>query len=74
MLSPFRAQLEVAMSLKPTAIPPVPEMTSQVARAAFPTGNPYLILRQALSSAMKTLRSYIQSEGSQAYRRGNWRW
>lgn len=36
------------MSLKPTAIPPVPTMTVQVARAAFPKGNPYLTLRDEL--------------------------
>jgi transposase len=38
------------MSLKPAAIPPVPELTSQVARAAFPKGNPYLTLREALGT------------------------
>jgi transposase len=50
MLGSFPAQSEVAMSLKPTAIPPVPELTSQVARAAFPKGNPYLTLREALGT------------------------
>jgi transposase len=33
------------MSLKPTPIHPVPEETARVARAAFPTGNPSLTLR-----------------------------
>src|SRR5215203_3634753 len=46
----FLAQPEETMSLKPTAIPPVPELTSQVARAAFPKGNPYLTLREALGT------------------------
>jgi hypothetical protein len=38
------------MSLKPTAIEPVPAATVQVARAAFPRGNVYLILRDALGT------------------------
>jgi transposase len=36
------------MSLNLTAIEPVPAATAQVARAAFPRGNVYLILRDAL--------------------------
>ena len=36
------------MSLKPQAIYAVPEDTTCVARAAFPHGNPYLTLREAL--------------------------
>jgi transposase len=36
------------MSLKPTVLPSVPELTVQVARAAFPKGNPYLTLRDEL--------------------------
>jgi transposase len=36
------------MSLKPLAIQPVPAETVRVARAAFPTGNPYLSLRDSL--------------------------
>jgi transposase len=33
------------MSMKPSSIPPIPEETARVARAAFPKGNPYLRLR-----------------------------
>jgi transposase len=33
------------MSLKPTPVQPVPELTAQVAHAAFPKGNVYLQLR-----------------------------
>jgi hypothetical protein len=33
------------MSLKPSLIKPVPELTSRIAHAAFPNGNPYLTLR-----------------------------
>src|SRR5579871_315478 len=36
------------MSLQPTPLGPVPEETARVARAAFPKGNPLLILRDDL--------------------------
>ena len=36
------------MSLKPSPIQSVPRETARVARAAFPSGNPYLTLRDAL--------------------------
>lgn len=36
------------MSLKPTSTLAVPTMTAEVARAAFPQGNPYLCLRDEL--------------------------
>ena len=38
------------MSLRPPAREPVPEATARVARAAFPKGNPYLTLRDALGT------------------------
>src|SRR5947199_8802950 len=38
------------MSLKPTPVGPVPELTAYVARAAFPDGNPYLSVRDALGT------------------------
>jgi transposase len=38
------------MSLKPQAIGPVPELTAQVAHAALPDGNPYLLLRDRLGT------------------------
>ena len=38
------------MSLQPSPIPPVPEQTARVARAAFPKGNPYLRLRDELGT------------------------
>jgi transposase len=38
------------MSLRPHVVAPVPEETARVARAAFPKGNPYLILRDALGT------------------------
>jgi transposase len=36
------------VSLKPSPVPDVPELTARVARAAFPKGNPYLRLRDEL--------------------------
>lgn len=38
------------MTLKPNAIPPVPEMTKAVAEAAFPKGNLYMQMRDELGS------------------------
>jgi transposase len=38
------------MSLKPNAIPPIPEMTKSVAQAAFPKGNLYMQMRDELGS------------------------
>jgi transposase len=39
-----------AMTLKPNAIPSVPEMTKNVAQAAFPKGNLYMQMRDELGS------------------------
>ena len=36
------------MSLKPMEIPPVPEETTRIARAAFPKGTPFLRFRDEL--------------------------
>ncbi len=38
------------MSLHPQPIPPVPEETARVARAAFPKGNIYVKIRDTLGS------------------------
>src|SRR5437667_509442 len=38
------------MSLRPPPLEPVPEETARVARAAFPKGNPYLLLRDMLGT------------------------
>src|SRR4051795_6498081 len=38
------------MALQPRPIPPVPDDTARVARAAFPKGNPYLRLRDELGA------------------------
>lgn len=38
------------MSLKPEAIPTIPELTVQVAKAAFPKGNIYMQMRDTLGS------------------------
>src|SRR5687767_9741080 len=52
-IAPLRESLIVRknrMSLHPKSIEPVPEQTAQVARAAFPKGNPYLTLRDELGA------------------------
>jgi transposase len=41
------------VSLQPRPIPPVPEQTIRVARAAFPKGNPYLRLRDELGTVFR---------------------
>jgi transposase len=42
------------MSLRPqSGAPPVPNDTARVARAAFPRGNPYLLLRQRLGAVFQ---------------------
>src|ERR1051325_11160691 len=38
------------MSLHPRVIPPIPEDTARVARAAFPKGHPYLTFRDAFGT------------------------
>jgi transposase len=38
------------MSLRPQPVPPVPDETARVARAAFPGGNIYLILRDEIGT------------------------
>lgn len=41
------------MSLQPSPVPPVPQQTAHVARAAFPKGNPYLRLRDELGTVFR---------------------
>src|SRR5215211_2553951 len=42
------------MSLRPrSGAPPVPDVTARVARAAFPRGNPCLLLRQRLGAVFR---------------------
>lgn len=41
------------MSLRPQLLPPVPEGTVRVARAAFRRGNPYMILRDRLGAVFE---------------------
>jgi hypothetical protein len=43
------------MSLRLHALEPVPEETARVAHAAFPKGNPYLILRDTLGTIFQDL-------------------
>ena len=39
------------MSLHPQPVPPVPDDTARIARAAFPHGNLYLVMRDAFGEA-----------------------
>jgi transposase len=41
------------MARRPHALAPVPEETARVARAAFPTGHPYLLLRDTLGTSVQ---------------------
>lgn len=41
------------MSLRPGPVPPVPDETARVARAAFPGGNPYVRMRDELDSVFE---------------------
>src|SRR5215467_543702 len=50
VLSPPTTSRRSVMSLHPHALAPVPEDTARVARAAFPKGNPYLLLRDTLGT------------------------
>jgi len=57
------------MSLKPQTIPDIPEMTIQVARAAFRKGNPYMQMRDLLGTFF-TDDQFIQlypADGQPAY-------
>jgi transposase len=57
------------MSLHPTAIDPVPELTAAVARAAFPHGNRYLTMRDTFGTLF-TDQDFIDlfsSRGQPAY-------
>src|SRR3989475_2390190 len=50
VLSHPAARRTSVMSLHPHALESVPEETARVARAAFPKGNPYLLLRDTLGT------------------------
>jgi transposase len=61
------------MSLRPHALEPGPEETARVARAAFPKGNPYLTLRDALGTIFQdddftALSSHEGQPGLSAWR------
>jgi transposase len=64
------------MSLQPHPRPSVPEDTARVARAAFPNGNPYLTLRDALGTVFQemTLPLCFPRVASPACPRGASRW
>ena len=57
------------MSLHPTAIEPVPELTAAVARAAFPRGHRYLTMRDTLGTLFtdQDFVDLFSSRGQPAY-------
>lgn len=57
------------MSLHPTAIDPVPELTAAVARAALPRGNRYLAMRDTLGALFtdQDFADLFSSRGQPAY-------
>jgi transposase len=64
------------MSLKPELILEVPELTEEVARAAFPKGNPYLTLRDNLGTIFEDedfSASFLNTD-SRHYHPGDWLW
>jgi hypothetical protein len=60
------------MSLQPQEIPPVPEETKRVARAAFPRGNIYMRMRDELGAIYDDhlLPPYFRPEDNQRHRPG----
>ena len=65
------------MSLRlPQPVPPVPDDTARIARAAFPHGNPYLRLRDRLGpcSTTQALLIFTLGAASRRTRLGAWPW
>ena len=65
------------MSLKPQSIPPVPDHTASVARAAFPKGTIAIRLHDELGTDLpgRTVRDLVSPRGgSRRRRRGGWHW
>ena len=56
------------MSLKPEAIPEIPEMTVEVAKAAFHKGNPYMQMRDTLVTCVQdglgSVRGVVNASGT----------
>jgi hypothetical protein len=64
------------MSLKPSLMQAVPDMTVQVAHAAFPKGSPYLTLRDELGPIFvdEDFLDLYPEDGQPALTPGGWRW
>src|SRR5262245_20970441 len=62
------------MSLHPQPITPVPEQTARVAAAAFPKGNPYLLLREHLGTIFQDedFAALFPAWGTRGSPRGAW--
>ncbi len=57
------------MSLRPQTVPPVPEETARIARAAFPKGNFYMQIRDEIGILLTDaeLADLYPSRGKAAY-------
>jgi transposase len=64
------------MLLQPTQDFTIPELTMQVARAAFPNGNDYMRLRDELGTIFtdEVFTHPIRAVVSQRKRHGGWHW
>jgi transposase len=64
------------MSLRPTLCRDVPASTATVAHAAFPRGNPYLLLRDQLGTIFTDAQfvPLFAPCGQRRNARGGWRW
>ncbi|MEL7329474.1 MAG: hypothetical protein AAGJ69_06485 [Cyanobacteria bacterium J06559_1] len=63
------------MFIKPEPIAPVPPLTQQVAKAAFPKGNPYMTLRDELGTVFEDadFTELFSTTGQPGLPRGGWR-
>jgi transposase len=64
------------MSLPPTQNFAIPELTMQVARAAFPKGSDYMRLRDELGTIFtdEAFAALYLREVNRGKRHGGWRW
>lgn len=63
--------------LKPRPTPPIPKATARAARAAFPKGNRYIILRDELGTVFNdemfdTARGYAKSNNTRVKKVAGW--
>src|SRR6266487_1550597 len=63
------------MSLQPETIATIPEETARIARAIFPKGNRYLLLRDDLGTIMQYMENYTDRQAAEAVKvRIDWKY